>query len=130
MAVASELVALASPRRNCGGSYSGFAMEWHANVTRDLAAEVDATESSNMLDVVVELGGDLGEAADVAAAKEAFERAARPVADVIAGAGGEVLEGAWINQTLRARVPAAAISDLAGTDGVAVVDVPHALESE
>ena len=105
-------------------------METHANVTRDLAAEVAAAESSNLLDVVVELEGAYGDDADMAAAKAAFERAVGPVAEVIAGAGGQVLEGAWINQTLRARVPARAISELAGTDGVSAVDVPHALEAE
>jgi hypothetical protein len=101
-----------------------------ANITPDLAAEVEAAESSNMLDVVVELNGDLEEATDIAAAKAAFERAATPVSEVIAGSGGEVLEGAWINHTLRARVPAGAVSDVAGADGVSVVDVPHALQAE
>jgi len=105
-------------------------MESHANVTPKLAAEVDAADSSNLLDVVVELEGGGEEADDMAAAKEAFERAVGPVAEVIAGAGGQVLEGAWINQTLRARVPARAVSHLAGTDGVSVVDVPHRLEAE
>jgi hypothetical protein len=99
-------------------------------ITPDLAAEVDAAESSNMLDVVVELNGDLEEAGDVVTAKAEFERAAEPVADVISGLGGEVLEGAWINHTLRARVPAGAVSDVAAADGVSVVDVPHAIEAD
>jgi hypothetical protein len=100
------------------------------NITPDLAAEVAAADSSNLLDVVVELDEDLEEAADMAAAKAAFERAAVPVAEVISGSGGEVLEGAWINHTLRARVPAGAVSDVAGAEGVSVVDVPHKLEPE
>src|SRR5829696_1729764 len=122
--------------RSGGASRSGgdpivdHAMESHANVTPKLAAEVDAADSSNLLDVVVELEGGGEEADDMAAAKEAFARAVEPVAEVIAGAGGQVLEGAWINQTLRARVPARAVSHLAGTDGVSVVDVPHRLEAE
>ena len=101
-----------------------------AKITPDLAAEVEAVESSNLLDVVVELNGDLEQAADVASAKAAFERAAVPVSKVIAGSGGEVLEGAWINHTLRARVPASAVSDVAEAEGVSVVDVPHAIEPE
>ena len=56
-------------------------MESSAKITPDLAAEVDAAESSNLLDVVVELAGDEPEAADMAAAKEAFARAAEPVAE-------------------------------------------------
>jgi hypothetical protein len=105
-------------------------MDSPANITPDLAAELEAVESSNLLDVVVELNGDLEQAADVASAKAAFERAALPVSAVIAGSGGEVLEGAWINHTLRARVPASAIADVAGAEGVSVVDVPHAIEAE
>jgi hypothetical protein len=101
-----------------------------ANITPDLAAEVEAAESSNLLDVVVELHGDLEEAADMAAAKAAFERAAAPVSEAISGSGGEVLEGAWINHTLRARVPAASVPDVAGLEGVSVVDVPHAIRPE
>lgn len=101
-----------------------------ANITPDLAAEVEAAESSNLLDVVVELNGDLEEAADMATAKAAFERAAAPVSEVISGSGGEVLEGAWINGTLRARVPAGAVPDVAGMEAVSVVDVPHAIRAE
>ena len=99
-------------------------------ITSDLAAEVDAVDDANLLDVIVELDGDLDEAPDIAAAKAAFERAAEPVSEVISGSGGEVLEGAWINHTLRARVPARAVTAIAAADGVSVVDVPHAIHPE
>lgn len=101
-----------------------------AKITPDLAAEVDAAESSNLLDVVVELAGDAEEASDMDAAKAAFARVADPVAEVISASGGQVLEGAWINHTLRARVPARAVSEVADADGVAAVDVPHTLEAD
>lgn len=105
-------------------------MERPANVTPDLAAEVDAVESSSLLDVVVELDGNIEEAGDMATAKAAFERVAEPVTEVISGLGGQVLGGAWINHTLRARVPARAVSDVAGANGVSAVDVPHAIEPD
>jgi len=105
-------------------------MEPSAKITPDLAAEVDAAASASLLDVVVELAGGAGEASDMAAAKAAFARVADPVAEVISATGGHVLGGAWINHTLRARVPAHAVSEVAGADGVSAVDVPHALEAD
>jgi hypothetical protein len=105
-------------------------MDPRTKITPDLAAEVDAAESSNLLDVVVELAGDDSEAADMTAAKAAFARAAEPVTEVISASGGLVLEGAWLNYTLRARVPARAISEVAGADGVSALDVPHRLEAD
>jgi hypothetical protein len=98
-------------------------------ITRDLAAEIDAADSANLVDVVVELVGD-SEGNDMAAAKAAFERAAGPVSQVISGVGGEILGGAWLNQTLRARVPAEAVGQVADADGVSLVDVPHAIEAD
>ena len=105
-------------------------MDPRTKITSALAAEVDAAESSNLLDVVVELAGDDPEAADMAAAKAAFARAAEPVSEVISAAGGQVLEGAWLNHTLRARVPARALPEVAGIEGVTAVDVPHGLEAD
>ena len=106
------------------------AMEPSAKITPDLAAEVDAAESSNLLDVIVELADDAEEAADMAAARESFARASEPVKEVISASGGEVLEGAWLNKTLRARVPARAVSEVADADGVSGIDVPHRLEAD
>ena len=105
-------------------------MDPRAKITPDLAAEVDAAESSNLLDVVVELAGDEPEPADMDAAKAAFARAAEPVSELISASGGHVLEGAWLNKTLRARVPARAVSEVAESDGVSAVDVPHRLEAD
>ena len=105
-------------------------MDARAKITPDLAAEVDAAESSNLLDVVVELAGDQPEAADMGGARAAFERAAETVAEVISASGGKVVAGAWLNYTLHARVPARAVSDVAGVDGVSAVDVPHRIEAD
>lgn len=101
-----------------------------ANITSDLASQVDAAEDSNLLDVVVELDSEREPAPDIASAKEQFSRAAEPVAEAISGMGGEVMGGAWINYTLRARVPAAGVPTVAGLDRVAVVDVPHAIQHD
>jgi hypothetical protein len=104
-------------------------MEQPDKITSDLAAELDAADSANLVDVVVELVGE-PEGDDMSAARDAFERAAAPVSQVISGVGGEILGGAWLNQTLRARVPAEAVGQVADADGVSLVDVPHALEAD
>lgn len=105
-------------------------MESRSNITPDLAAQLDTAESTDLLDVIVALDGGRDEATDMAAAKEAFDRAAEPVTEIVAELGGEVVDGAWINQTLRARVPARGVADVAGFDGVAAVDVPHAIQAD
>ena len=101
-----------------------------SNITSDLAARLDAAGSDDLLDVIVELEAGPDDAPDMAAAKAAFSRAAKPVTEIVAGLGGEVVEGAWINHTLHARVPAGRVPDVAGADGVAAVDVPHAVQAE
>ena len=80
--------------------------------------------------MIVELDAGPDDAPDMAAAKEAFNRAAEPVTKLVAGLGGEVVDGAWINNTLRARVPAGNVPHVAGAEGVAAVDVPHAVQAE
>jgi hypothetical protein len=105
-------------------------MRAQSNITSDLAARIRAAGSTNLLDVVVEVGGDLDDASDVITAKQAFSRAAAPVAEAITSLGGEVIDDAWINHTLRARVPARDVSTVARLDSVAGIDVPHTLEPE
>ena len=105
-------------------------MESRAKITPDLAARLDAAESTDLLDVIVELQGGPDEAPDMAAAKAAFARAAEPVTKIVAGLGGEIVDGAWINNTLHARVHAGCVPDIAGAEGVAAVDVPHAIQAE
>jgi hypothetical protein len=118
------------PHQRRGYSSAANGMEPRANITPDLAAQLDAAESSDVVDVIVELAAGAEEASDMAAAKRAFDHAARPVAEVVAGVGGEVVDGAWINHTLHARVPAGGVPDLADAEGVAAVDVPHAVQAE
>jgi hypothetical protein len=66
----------------------------------------------------------------IATLRDAFEREAAPVQAAIQAAGGEVLGGAWLNQTLRARMPAEKVQSLADLDEVALLDLPRALGME
>lgn len=96
------------------------------------ALEARAAESpapDELIDVVVELE-PVADASDAGALRAAFDRSAAPVLDAIRAAGGEVLGQAWINQTVRARVPAERLEDVAGLAPVMVVDVPHRIEPD
>jgi hypothetical protein len=61
----------------------------------------------------------------VAALQAAFERELAPVAERIEAAGGAVLETAWLNQTLRSRIPAGALHSLAADASIHAIDLPH-----
>ena len=63
----------------------------------------------------------------IAAVKAGFERDLQTVTDRIAAAGGQVLESAWINQTVRSSIPADALVRVAEDDAVAVIDLPREL---
>ncbi|MFQ5525986.1 MAG: hypothetical protein ACE5GX_06955 [Thermoanaerobaculia bacterium] len=95
-----------------------------------------APAADELVELVVELepvepaAARLSRAEKIAAHKEAFERQAAPVAAAIAEAGGEVVGRAWINQTLKARIPRHAVAAVARHEKVAQVDVPRPLELE
>lgn len=65
----------------------------------------------------------------VAALRDAFAAELGPVAERITAAGGEVLESAWINQTLRVRLPAAAVDEVAASGAVVRIDLLTTLEA-
>jgi hypothetical protein len=95
-----------------------------------IAPALDSVKSvgspEELVDVVVELTGDAqGGHNDIPALKAGFAKLSRPVSRVINDLGGEVLGEAWINRTLRARVPGSRIEDLSTLDEVSLVDVPH-----
>jgi hypothetical protein len=105
-------------------------------VTPELAALLDDA-SDELVDVVVELATPEaverteGARADrVAVMKESFDREAQPVESVIRDSGGQVVDTAWLNQTIRAKVPVEAVRRLCDVDSVAVVDSPRGLEPE
>ena len=66
----------------------------------------------------------------IVAMKEAFSHDAASVEDAVRNVGGEVTGRAWINQTLRARVPAQKVKDLCELEKVATVDTTRPLEAE
>ncbi len=106
-------------------------------VSSALEADVERHGSGEPIDVVVELtptpspasaSGSRGER--IAQARTAFERQADAVRRMIVDAGGEVLGSAWINQTLRTRLPKQLLEQLALDERVARLDVTRAITAE
>jgi hypothetical protein len=107
-------------------------------VSAELASQLEASGEDCVIEVVVELEAPNGHPpvaradrqAAIAAMKESFREVAEPVARAIVSAGGEITGEAWINRTLRARVPASSLPRIVAEQGVAAVDVPKPLELE
>ena len=109
-----------------------------SKVTEDLRKELEKSAASEMLDVVIELRQEnepkaqqpQTRAEKIATLKENFSRDLAPVEQVVRNAGGELTGQAWINRTVRARVPTECVKQLSEHEQVAKVDVPHAIEQD
>lgn len=104
-------------------------------VSPRLRAKLDAADSDHDIDVVIELKRPAlptvgSRSQKVAAAKELFDREAAPVTERISAAGGEVVGTAWINSTIRTKLRAEQVEDLATDDRVVALDLPRQLEAE
>jgi hypothetical protein len=106
-----------------------------ARITQTLLKKAAAAPPSELVDVVVELvpggaGSGATPAERMAALDRAFQQRASAVEEAIREAGGHVVERLWINDCLRVRVPASALSRLARLELVSTLDTPHAITRE
>jgi hypothetical protein len=88
------------------------------------------SDPDELVDVVVELRDDPSAEQTMPALRASFESAAAPVAETIEQLGGSVAETAWINRTMRARVPARRLPELERHESVTGLDVPHRITPE
>jgi hypothetical protein len=98
--------------------------EQNRKITPALGSRMRQDDADPLLDVIVELAPDAADGS-MPEAREAFEKAVEPVSSTIRQYGGEVTGGAWLNRTLRAKLPAASVHALTGLHEVAALDVPH-----
>src|SRR5262249_12236005 len=107
-------------------------------VSDELREKLAQPDAAGMLEVIIELHDsseplaqqDQSRQEKIAAMRESFIRDVAPIEDAVQRAGGEVTGHAWINRTLRARVPAGEIEQLAVNEQIARIDMPHKLELE
>ena len=62
--------------------------------------------------------------------RQSFARHIQPLKDKIAILGGEVLDEAWLNSTISARVPKRGLEELEHDERVQSIDLPRAIERE
>lgn len=103
-------------------------------VTARLSERLGSEPAVDTVEVIVELRplrpAGTGTRKDrIAALRDEFDVEVRPVADRIAEVGGEVLGTAWINQTVRGRIPSSAVERVAAVDAVVSIDLPRPLEA-
>lgn len=109
-----------------------------AKLTPDLTTRLTQSSADDVLEIVLELYPQAGPAAaapqsrseQIALRKETFSQDVVPVEESIHEVGGEVVDRAWINQTVLARVPARGVERLSDLEKVAALDVPRTLEAE
>jgi hypothetical protein len=109
-----------------------------AKLKPDLKDQLTQAAPTEVLDVVLELGlpaepvdgAPQSRSEQIALRKEAFSHDVVPVEEAVREVGGEVLDRAWINQTVRARVPAEGVEQLSELDKVETLDVPRRLEAD
>lgn len=110
-------------------------------VSRNLAERLKEANASDEVEIILELhppsepetakeSGHLSRSEMIAAKKEAFSRSVTPIEETIRKLGGEITGRAWINQTVRARVPAQSVEELSGREEVAALDTPNPLKRE
>jgi hypothetical protein len=75
--------------------------------------------------VLVEPRGSRSERID--RALSAFLAIAGPVKAAVESLGGDVIDEAWINSTLKCRIPATALKALAERDDIKKIDLPRSL---
>jgi hypothetical protein len=105
---------------------------------RTLAQELEKAQPADELEVVFELQPPTVPAANrensrgekIAIMKEAFDQCLVTLEHAVQKAGGEVTGKAWINQTVRARVPACALEELGRLESVALIDTTEPLTPE
>ena len=109
-----------------------------ATITEPLEALIAASDPDEDVVIVVELTpaparrsiAAQSRQEQIAERRTAFEQQLSPVERAIRDAGGEVLDHAWINGTMKARVPAHAVRALTGLGDVECVDVEHRLRRD
>ncbi len=116
-------------------------MKEQKKVSLKLAEQVKSLSSdADVLEVIVELeqqskpqttaaqSGVHSRTAQIAARKESFARISFPVETAISQAGGEVTEKAWINRTLRAKLPAKSLQRICELHEVEKLDASREIE--
>jgi hypothetical protein len=108
-----------------------------SKLTSELEFQLERSDPAGLVEVVVELGGgsrrghrEKDRTKAIAARREAFEDETKDLTHLVQNLGGEVLDMAWINRTIRCRIPAGGVASLSSAKSVALLDIPHILHRD
>lgn len=108
-----------------------------SKLTKQLREHLEGTPRDSLVEVILELlppkqaapkRGSRQE--QIAANRQQFRDTAAPVEKRVEGLGGQVLDQAWLNHTLRVRVPAKSVDALTDEECVTAADTPNPLTRE
>ena len=109
-----------------------------SKLSQQLRERLDRAPQDSFVDVILEIlppepsgiskSGSRQER--IAAGRQQFLDAVAPVERRVEGLGGQVLDQAWLNHTLRVRVPARSVAELTESEWVASADTPKPLTRE
>jgi hypothetical protein len=116
-------------------------MESQKKLTSKLEELLENTSKTEMLDIIVELDQEasreilsqtkaLPRQERISALQKSFDQNSKSIETAITKAGGEVMGKAWINQTLKARVPVESVKEISEHEEVAAVDIPQQIEAD
>ena len=109
-----------------------------SKLTKELRERLEHVPGDSIVEVIVEINGGESESLragvsrgeQIATRRRQFLETVAPVERQIHSIGGEVIDHAWVNQTLLVRVPAGSVDQLTESDCVASVDAPARLRRE
>jgi hypothetical protein len=111
--------------------------QMETRITPGLATRVQHIGPMDVLQVVVELQPltlvrvrGLSRKEQIINAKKTLSLDFETIKESIQRLGGEVLDYAWLNQTILAEVPASQVSKIAHLEKVQLVDLPHVISVE
>src|SRR4051794_31474715 len=108
-------------------------------LSSDLRQRLAATPEGHSVEVVVEVGKKAGAASEpasgdraqkIAAMKQSFSVSSEPIERAIESSGGTVIDRAWINQSLKVRLPREAVEALSEREDVERVDMPRTIKPD
>lgn len=107
-------------------------------ITSNLKSFLQESKPEKEIEVVIELrpiarpatSENISRSQKIANLKEAFNNELEPVAKEISNQGGNIVDAAWINQTINAMVTTKCIEELAQLKEVAAIDLPNRLSRD
>lgn len=107
-------------------------------LTEGLKDFLKTNSPQNLVEVIVELTpATQTEAAEptsrtekIAFRKQSFLQDLEPVAKAISNQGGEVIDSAWLNQTVKAKLSAEGIEQLSQLNQVSAIDIPRRITAD